>query len=113
MIVELPNEVAMMVANMIPPAADFMRRLLPLWAVGCQLVALTASLSPSQEIDLKIAMSAKFTIVRMSTVRPSIGYAVDEVEDVDEEIIRQIVEWDCDVSSEADRAIVTHSQVTG
>jgi ATP-dependent DNA helicase RecQ len=83
-----------------------MRRLLPLWAVGCQLVALTTSLSPSQEIDLKIAMSAKFTVVRMSTVRPSIGYAVDEVEDVDEGIIRQIVEWDCDVSSEADKAIV-------
>jgi superfamily II DNA helicase RecQ len=28
------------------------------------------------------------------------------VEDVDKEIIQQIVEWDCDVSSEADRAIV-------
>ncbi len=39
----------------------------------------------------------------MSTVRPLIGYAVDEVDD---EIIRQFVEWDCDVSSEADKAIV-------
>ncbi len=29
-----------------------MKCLLPLWAVGCQLVALTASLSPSQETDL-------------------------------------------------------------
>jgi hypothetical protein len=47
-----------------------MRRLLPLWAVGCQLVALTASLSPSQETDLKIAMSTKFTVIRMSTMRP-------------------------------------------
>ncbi|CAK9868449.1 unnamed protein product [Sphagnum jensenii] len=83
-----------------------MRRLQPLWAVGCQLVALTASLSPSQETDLKIAMSTKFTIVSMSTVRPLIGYAVDQVEDVDEEIIRQIVEWDCDVSSEVGKAIV-------
>jgi hypothetical protein len=51
-------------------------------------------------------MSTKFAFVQMSTVRPLIGYAVDEVEDVDEEIIRQIVEWDCDVSSEADKAIV-------
>jgi superfamily II DNA helicase RecQ len=83
-----------------------MRRLLPLWAAGCQLVALTSSLSPSQETDLKIAMSTKFTVIRMSTVHPLTGYAVDEVDDVDEEIIRQIVEWDCDVSSEADRAIV-------
>jgi len=83
-----------------------MRCLLPLWAVGCQLVAFTASLSPSQETDLKIVMSTKFTVVRMSTVRPSIEYAVDEVEDVDEEIIRNIVEWDCDVSPEPDRAIV-------
>jgi len=74
--------------------------------VGCQLVALTTSLSPSQETDLKIMMSTTFTVIRMSTVRPLIGYAVDEVDDVDEEIIRQIVEWDCDVSSEADRAIV-------
>ncbi len=83
-----------------------MSRLLPLWAVGCQLVALTASLSPSQETDLKIVMSTTFTIIRMSTVHPLIEYAVDEVDDVDEEIIRQIVEWDCDMSSEADRAIV-------
>jgi superfamily II DNA helicase RecQ len=74
-----------------------MKRLLPLWAVGCQLVALTASLSPSQKTDLKIVMS---------TVRPLIGYVVDEVVDVDDEIIRQLVEWDCDVSSETDRAIV-------
>ncbi|CAK9261303.1 unnamed protein product [Sphagnum jensenii] len=83
-----------------------MRRLLPLWAVGCQLVALMASLSPSQETDLKIAMSTKFTVIRMSTVRPLIGYAVDEVDDVNEEIIRQIVQWDCDMSSEANMAIV-------
>ncbi len=74
-----------------------MKRLLPLWAVGCQLVTLTASLSPSQETDLKIVMS---------TVRSLIGYVVDEVVDVDDEIIRQLVEWDCDVSSETDRAIV-------
>ncbi len=30
-----------------------MKRLLLLWADGCQLVALTTSLSPSQETDLK------------------------------------------------------------
>ncbi len=83
-----------------------MKRLLPLWAVGCQLVALTASLSPSQETDLKILMSTSLTVIRMSTVRPLIGYVVDEVVDVDDEIIRQLVEWDCDVSSEMDRAIV-------
>jgi len=34
-----------------------MKRLLPLWAMGCQLVALTTSLSPSQEMDLKIVMT--------------------------------------------------------
>jgi ATP-dependent DNA helicase RecQ len=61
-----------------------MRRLLPLWAVGCQLVALTASLSPFQEIDLRIVMSTTFTILWMSMVRLLIGYAVDEV---DNEII--------------------------
>jgi superfamily II DNA helicase RecQ len=83
-----------------------MKRLLPLWAVGCQLVALTASLSPSQETDLKIVMSARFTVIRMSTVRPLIGYVVDEVTDVDDEIIRQLIEWDCNVSSETDRAMV-------
>jgi len=47
-----------------------MKRLLPLWAVGCQLVALTASLSPSQETNFKIVMSARFAVVQMSTVRP-------------------------------------------
>jgi len=83
-----------------------MKRLLLLWAVGCQLVALTASLSPSEETDFKIVMSARFTVVRMSTVRPLIQYVVDEVVDVDEEIIRQVIEWDCNVISEMDRAMV-------
>jgi hypothetical protein len=83
-----------------------MKRMLPLWAVGCQLVTLTASLSPSQETDLEIMMSTSLTVIRMSTVRPLIGYVIDEVVDVDDEIIRQLVEWDCDVSFETDRAIV-------
>jgi len=82
-----------------------MKRLLPLWAVGCQLVALTASLSPSQETDLKIVMSTSLTVIRMSKVRPLIRYVIDEVVDVDDEIIQQLVEWDCDVSSEMDRVI--------
>jgi hypothetical protein len=42
----------------------------------------------------------------MCTVLPLIGYVVDEVVDVDDEIIRQLIEWDCDVSSEMDRAMV-------
>jgi hypothetical protein len=67
---------------------------------------LTASLSPSEETDLKIVMSAKFTVVRMSTVRPLIEYVVDEVADVDEEIVQQLIEWDCNVSSETDKAMV-------
>jgi hypothetical protein len=32
-------------------------------------------------------MSTRFAIVRMSTVRPLIGYVIDEVADVDDEII--------------------------
>ncbi len=83
-----------------------MKRMLPLWAVGCQLVTLTASLSPSQETDLKIVMSTTFTVIRMSMVRPLIGYVVDEVAHVDDEIVRQLIEWDCDVSFETDRAII-------
>lgn len=83
-----------------------MKRLLPLWAVGCQLVALTASLSPSEEMDLKIVMFARFVVVRMSTVHPLIEYVVDKVADVDEEIVRQLIEWDCNVSSEMDTAMV-------
>jgi hypothetical protein len=39
-------------------------------------------------------------------MRPLIGYVVDEVVDVDDEIIRQLIEWDCDVSLEMDRAMV-------
>jgi superfamily II DNA helicase RecQ len=78
-----------------------MKRLLPLWAV-----ALTASLSPSQETDLKIVMSTTFTVIRMSTMRPLIEYVVNEVANVDDEIIRQVIKWDCDVSSETNRAMV-------
>jgi superfamily II DNA helicase RecQ len=33
-----------------------------------------------------------------------IGYVVDEVADVDDEIIRQFIKWNCNVSSETDRA---------
>ncbi len=83
-----------------------MKRLLSLWTVGCQLVALTASLSPSQETDLKIVMSTTFIVIRMSMVHPLIEYVVDEVVDVDDEIIRQLIEWDCSVSSKTDRAMV-------
>jgi hypothetical protein len=83
-----------------------MKYLLPLCALGCQLVALTAFLSPSQEMDLKIVMSMTFIVIRMCTMRPLIGYVVNEVADVDDEIIRQLIEWDCDVSLEMDRAMV-------
>jgi hypothetical protein len=83
-----------------------MKRLLPLWAVGCELVTLTDSLSCSEETNLKIVMSARFTIVRMSTVRPLIEYVIDEVADVEEEIVQQLIEWDCNVSSKTDRAMV-------
>jgi superfamily II DNA helicase RecQ len=83
-----------------------MKRLLLLWVVGCQLIVLTTSLSPSKETDLKIVMSARFVVIRMSTMRPLIEYVVDEVADVDEEIVRQLIEWDCNVSSETDRAMV-------
>jgi hypothetical protein len=65
-----------------------------------------ASLSPSEEINLKIVMSVRFAVVRMSTVCPLIEYVVDEVADVDDEIVRQLIEWDCNVSSETDKAMV-------
>jgi hypothetical protein len=42
----------------------------------------------------------------MSTVPPLIGYLIDEVVDVDDEIIRQLIKWDCNVSSETSRAMV-------
>jgi hypothetical protein len=83
-----------------------MKRLLSLWAVGCQLVTLTTSLPPSQKTDLKIVMSMTFTVVRMSTVHSLIGYVVNEMADVDDEIIRQLIKWDCNVSSKTDRAMV-------
>jgi len=83
-----------------------MKRLLSLWVVGCQLVTLTASLSPSEETNLKIVMSTTFTIIQMLMVRPLIGYVVDEVVDVDNEIIRQLIEWDYNVSFDIDKAIV-------
>jgi len=85
---------------------SIMKRLLSLWAVGCQVVALTASLSPSKETDLKIVMSARFAVVQMSTVRPLIQYVVDKVADVDEEIVGQVIEWDCNVTSKTDMAMV-------
>ncbi len=51
-------------------------------------------------------MSARFVVVRMSTMFPVIEYIVDDVVDVDEEIVPQLIEWDCNVSSETDRAMV-------
>jgi superfamily II DNA helicase RecQ len=42
----------------------------------------------------------------MSMVCPLIGYVVDEVVHVDNEIIWQLIEWDYNVSSKTNRAIV-------
>ncbi len=42
----------------------------------------------------------------MSTVHLLIGYDVHEVVDVDDENIQQLIEWDCNVSFEMDRAII-------
>jgi hypothetical protein len=83
-----------------------MKRLLPLWAVGCQLVTLTTSLPPFQKTDLKIVMSMTFIVVQMSTVHSLIRYLINEMADVDDEIIRQLIKWDCNVSSKTDRAMV-------
>jgi superfamily II DNA helicase RecQ len=83
-----------------------MKRLLSFWAVGCQLVALTASLSPSQETNLQIVMSGKFAVIRMSTVRPLIEYVINEVVDVDEEIVRHLIKWDYNIFSKTNRAMV-------
>jgi hypothetical protein len=57
---------------------------------------------PSQKTDLKIVMSTTFIVIWMSMVRSLIGYVIDEMVDVDDEIIRQLIEWDCNVSSETD-----------
>jgi replicative superfamily II helicase len=64
-----------------------MKRMLSLWVVGCQLVTLTAFLSPFQETDLKIVMSTTFIIIQVSIVHPLIGYVIDEMANVDNEII--------------------------
>jgi hypothetical protein len=40
-----------------------MKRFLPLWVVGCQLVTLTTFLSPFPETDLKIVMSTTFIVI--------------------------------------------------
>ncbi len=70
-----------------------MKHMLSLWVVGCQLITLTTSLSPFQETYLKIVMSTTFSIIWMLTVRPLIGYVVNEVVDVDNEIIQQLIKW--------------------
>jgi superfamily II DNA helicase RecQ len=77
------DEVHLLLSNFRP----VMRRMLSLWALGCQLITLIASLSPFQKIDLKIVMSTTFIIIRICTVRPLIGYVIDEMVDVDDEII--------------------------
>jgi hypothetical protein len=42
----------------------------------------------------------------MSTVLPLIEYVVDQMADVDKEIVQQLIEWDCNVSSKTDKAMV-------
>jgi superfamily II DNA helicase RecQ len=76
--------------------------------MGCGMLAthIDSLFIPISKTDLKIVMSTTFTIIRMSVVRPLIGYVVDEVVDVDNEIIQQLIEWDCNVSSETYRAII-------
>jgi len=83
-----------------------MKCLLPLWVMGCQLVTVTTSLSPYQETNLKIVMSTTFIIIQIFMVCPLIGYVIDEMVDVDDQIIQQLIEWDYNVSSGTNRAIV-------
>ncbi len=73
--------------------------------MGCQLVTLI-TLSPYQETNLNIMMSTTFTVIRMSMVHSLIVYVVNEMVDVDNEIIRQLIEWDYNVSSDIDKTIV-------
>ncbi len=42
----------------------------------------------------------------MPIVHPLIGYNVDEVVDMDNEIVCHIIEWDCSQTSTIDKAIV-------
>jgi len=42
----------------------------------------------------------------MSTMHPLIWYKVDEVADVDNEIVRQIIKWDCEQASTTVKVIV-------
>jgi len=65
-----------------------------------------ASLSPSEETNLKIVMSTRFAVVLMSMVRLLIEYVVDEVADVDEKIVQQFIKWDCNVFSKTDKAMM-------
>jgi len=51
-------------------------------------------------------MSTTFTVIWVSIVDSLIGYVVDEMADVDDEIIQQFFKWDCNVFFEIDRAIV-------
>jgi len=74
--------------------------------MGCQLVTVTTSLSPYQETNLKIVMSTTFIIIQIFMVCPLIGYVIDEMVDVDDQIIQQLIEWDYNVSSGTNRAIV-------
>jgi len=42
----------------------------------------------------------------MPTMHPSIWYKIDEVVDVDIEIVRQIIKWDCEQASTIVKVIV-------
>jgi superfamily II DNA helicase RecQ len=42
----------------------------------------------------------------MPTMHPLIWYKVDEVADVDNEIVRQIIKWDCEQTSTTVKVIV-------
>jgi superfamily II DNA helicase RecQ len=53
------DEAHLLLSNFRP----IMKHMLLLWAVGCQLVTLITSLSPSQEIDLKIVISMTFSVI--------------------------------------------------
>ncbi len=51
-------------------------------------------------------MSTTFIIIWMLIVRSLIGYVVDGVVDVDDEIIQQLIKWDYNVFFETNKAIV-------
>jgi superfamily II DNA or RNA helicase len=83
-----------------------MTQLFLLSSLQCQIIGLTASLAPEEEVPVKSVLGRDFVFLRSKTTRPNLRYGVHDVEDIDADIADRLKRWQAADPAPAHRALV-------